>query len=67
MLDSDRLIAYQAGWGDGAYPTRIGRDENGEVVCFRHDTINFACALTSADRLGADALQSRAPKDGYGA
>ncbi|GLW31815.1 hypothetical protein Areg01_47540 [Actinoplanes regularis] len=39
MLDHGGLIAYHSGWGDGAYPTWIGRDENGEVVCFVTDML----------------------------
>ncbi|GAA4603951.1 hypothetical protein BJY16_004807 [Actinoplanes octamycinicus] len=37
MLDGGELIAYSSGWGDGAYPTWIGRDQDGEVVCFVTD------------------------------
>ncbi|WP_051810069.1 DUF4241 domain-containing protein [Actinoplanes subtropicus] len=39
MLDGGGLLAYHSGWGDGAYPTWIGRDKNGEVVCFVTDML----------------------------
>jgi hypothetical protein len=28
------VVAFPSGWGDGAYPTWIGRDQEGQVVCF---------------------------------
>jgi len=31
------LIAFTSGWGDGAYPTFIGRTAAGEVTCFVTD------------------------------
>ncbi len=33
------LIAYHSGWGDGAYPTWIGRAADGDVVCFVADML----------------------------
>jgi hypothetical protein len=33
------LIAYQSGWGDGFYPTWIGRDHDGNVTCFVSDML----------------------------
>ena len=33
------LIAYESGWGDGVYPTWIGRAANGEVTCFIADML----------------------------
>lgn len=33
------LIAYRSGWGDGAYPTWIGRAADGDVVCFVADML----------------------------
>jgi hypothetical protein len=33
------LIAYHSGWGDGAYPTWIGRAADGDVVCFIADML----------------------------
>jgi uncharacterized protein DUF4241 len=39
LVDGGGLFAYHSGWGDGAYPTWIGRDENGEVVCFLTDML----------------------------
>lgn len=34
-----KLIAYHSGWGDGAYPTWIGRAAGGDVVCFVADML----------------------------
>lgn len=31
------LVAFTSGWGDGAYPTWIGRTATGEVACFVTD------------------------------
>jgi hypothetical protein len=31
------MLAYDSGWGDGHYPTWIGRSAAGEVVCFISD------------------------------
>ncbi|GGY86961.1 DUF4241 domain-containing protein [Streptomyces poonensis] len=31
------LAAFESGWGDGAYPTWIGRSSAGEVTCFLTD------------------------------
>jgi hypothetical protein len=28
------LIAFESGWGDGAYPTWIGRSASGDIACF---------------------------------
>jgi hypothetical protein len=33
------LIAFSSGWGDGAYPTWLGRTANGEVACFVADML----------------------------
>ncbi|WP_345463763.1 DUF4241 domain-containing protein [Actinoallomurus oryzae] len=33
------LIAFPSGWGDGAYPTWIGRTTDGEVACFVADML----------------------------
>jgi Protein of unknown function (DUF4241) len=33
------LIAFESGWGDGAYPTWIGRTAAGEVACFVADML----------------------------
>jgi hypothetical protein len=33
------LIAYASGWGDGSYPTWIGRDGSGNVTCFVSDML----------------------------
>ncbi|MDQ0810949.1 hypothetical protein QFZ63_002663 [Streptomyces sp. B3I7] len=31
------LVAFSSGWGDGAYPTWIGRSAAGEVTCYLTD------------------------------
>jgi hypothetical protein len=31
------LVAFTSGWGDGFYPTWIGRSASGEVTCFLTD------------------------------
>lgn len=36
---SANLIAFSSGWGDGAYPTWIGRTADGEVACFIADML----------------------------
>jgi hypothetical protein len=33
------LITYHSGWGDGSYPTWIGRAADGDVVCFVADML----------------------------
>lgn len=33
------LVAYASGWGDGSYPTWIGRTASGEVACFVSDML----------------------------
>jgi hypothetical protein len=35
------LIAWSSGWGDGYYPTWIGRDHSGRVVAFVADMLLF--------------------------
>ncbi|MGW6705610.1 DUF4241 domain-containing protein [Streptomyces sp. NPDC054956] len=36
-LDGHTLAAFTSGWGDGAYPTWVGRGADGGVVCFLTD------------------------------
>ncbi|MEU0878432.1 DUF4241 domain-containing protein [Lentzea sp. NPDC005914] len=36
---SATLVAYASGWGDGSYPTWIGRTATGEVACFVSDML----------------------------
>lgn len=31
------LIAFSTGWGDGCYPTWIGRSASGDIACFVAD------------------------------
>ena len=33
------LIAFDGGWGEGSYPTWIGRAANGDVACFVADML----------------------------
>lgn len=33
----DEVVAFSSGWGDGAYPTWIGRSVYGDVTCFVTD------------------------------
>ncbi len=40
QADGD-LIAWSSGWGDGYYPTWIGRDHSGRVVTFVADMLLF--------------------------
>lgn len=35
------MVAWSSGWGDGAYPTWIGRDAGGAVTCFIADMLLF--------------------------
>jgi hypothetical protein len=35
------LIAYHSGWGDGSYPTWIGRSTSGDVACFVTDMLLY--------------------------
>ena len=35
------MVAWSSGWGDGAYPTWIGRDAAGAVTCFVADMLLF--------------------------
>jgi Protein of unknown function (DUF4241) len=35
------LIAFHSGWGDGSYPTWVGRTASGEVACFIADMLLF--------------------------
>jgi len=41
------LIAFASGWGDGAYPTWIGRDAGGEVACFVADMLLASRRVTN--------------------
>jgi hypothetical protein len=40
-LDGNEMVAWSSGWGDGAYPTWIGRDISGNVVAFVADMLLF--------------------------
>jgi hypothetical protein len=35
------LIAFHSGWGDGSYPTWVGRAATGDVACFIADMLLF--------------------------
>ncbi|MEW2330736.1 DUF4241 domain-containing protein [Micromonospora chersina] len=39
--DSDDMVAWSSGWGDGAYPTWIGYDTSCAVTCFIADMLLF--------------------------
>lgn len=41
VLQDGRMVAWSSGWGDGYYPTWIGRDAGGAVVCFVADMLLF--------------------------
>ncbi|MEE6258091.1 DUF4241 domain-containing protein [Plantactinospora sonchi] len=41
VIGDGELVAWSSGWGDGAYPTWIGRDADGDVVCFVADMLLF--------------------------
>lgn len=54
MTDPDsgaNLIAYHSGWGDGSYPTWIGRDHGGNVTCFVSDMLLMPGSVTAEERL----------------
>lgn len=38
-VEDGGMVLWFSGWGDGAYPTWIGRDAAGEVVCFVADML----------------------------
>jgi hypothetical protein len=40
-LPGGDMVAWSSGWGDGAYPTWIGRDASGAVTCFVADMLLF--------------------------
>jgi hypothetical protein len=42
-------IAFLSGWGDGSYPVWIGRDAEGEVVCFVADMLLLADATVLSE------------------
>ncbi|GGR87288.1 hypothetical protein GCM10010169_34400 [Micromonospora fulviviridis] len=39
--DSEDMVAWSSGWGDGAYPTWIGYDTSCAVTCFIADMLLF--------------------------
>ncbi|MCY1141741.1 DUF4241 domain-containing protein [Actinoplanes sp. Pm04-4] len=41
LLSGGDMIAWSSGWGDGAYPTWIGRDHSGRVTTFIADMLLF--------------------------
>jgi hypothetical protein len=41
VVGSSDMVAWSSGWGDGDYPTWIGRDAGGAVVCFVADMLLF--------------------------
>ncbi|MET9602080.1 DUF4241 domain-containing protein [Streptomyces sp. NPDC006459] len=46
--DGHTLAAFTSGWGDGCYPTWIGRDTEGRVTCFVTDFLVVPTALVPA-------------------
>ncbi|MGK5684994.1 DUF4241 domain-containing protein [Actinoplanes sp. URMC 104] len=43
VADGD-MVAWSSGWGDGAYPTWIGRDAHGRITCFVADMLLFGAS-----------------------
>ncbi|MEV0715452.1 DUF4241 domain-containing protein [Asanoa sp. NPDC050611] len=41
VVGDGRMVAWSSGWGDGSYPTWIGRAADGSVVCFVADMLLF--------------------------
>lgn len=42
VIDTGAVVAWSTGWGDGSYPTWIGRDTDGEIVCYLADMLLFS-------------------------
>ncbi|WP_330186418.1 DUF4241 domain-containing protein [Dactylosporangium sp. AC04546] len=40
-IGSGDMVAWSSGWGDGTYPTWIGYDTTGAVICFLADMLLF--------------------------
>ncbi|GAA1644059.1 DUF4241 domain-containing protein [Saccharothrix algeriensis] len=40
-VEDETMVAWSSGWGHGAYPVWIGRDDDGGVVCFVADMLLF--------------------------
>lgn len=49
-MSGSNLIAYQSGWGDGSYPTWIGRGHGGNVTCFVSDMLLTPGRVTVEER-----------------
>jgi hypothetical protein len=40
------ILAFSSGWGDGSYPTWVGRTASGQVACFVADMQLFRQLLS---------------------
>jgi hypothetical protein len=58
VVGDGAVVAWASGWGDGAYPTWIGRDSSGEIACFVADMLLFPPAEAETRTTGPPAMMS---------